>query len=83
MGRPAFAPPLQAVEAVPDQVNLPVQMDLPTIPDHPGPGDHGMPELTGPTFPVLSLPDDAGAADAAAVDLPDIPAADLPDIFGI
>ncbi len=83
MGRPVFAPPSQAVEAVPDQAFLPVPMELPTIPDHPGPGDHGMPELTGPTFPELSLPDAAGAADAAAVDLPDIPAADLPDIFGI
>lgn len=80
MGRPAFAPPSQAAEAVPNQANLPVQMDLPTIPDHPGPGDHGMPELTGPTFPVLILPEAAGAV---AVDLPDIPAADMPDIFEI
>ena len=80
MGRPDAAPPSQAADAIPAQANLPVPMELPTIPDHPGPGDHGMPELTGPTFPELSLPGDAGAA---AVDLPDIPAADLPDIFDI
>jgi hypothetical protein len=80
MGKPSFAPPPQATDAAASQAQLPEPMELPSIPDHPEPGDHGMPELTGPMFPELSLPD---AADVAAVDLPDIPAADLPEIFDI
>lgn len=80
MGKPVSAPPSQATNAVPGQAQLPDPITLPSVPDHPAPGDHGMPELSVPMFPELNLPD---AADAAAADLPDIPAAELPDVFDI
>ena len=72
MGKPNFAPPPAATENthLPSEVNLPEARPLPQpdIPDHPVPGDFGMPELTGPAFPDLSLPD--GAFDHAEVVLP-------------
>jgi hypothetical protein len=82
MGKPSYAPPPAATLNIhlPDQAKMPEPMQIPTpeIPDHPVPGDHGMPELSGPAFPELDLPD--GAIDHAQVVLPP---EHFPDFFGI
>ena len=82
MGKPSDAPPTAATgnSHLPSQANLPEPMPLPQpdIPDHPVPGDFGMPELTGPAFPALSLPDETlGHAEAI------LPPEHLPDFFEI
>ena len=72
-----FAPPEQATgNANSSHANLPDPIELPEVPE-----GGGMPELSVPTFEPLFLP--SSASNHAVADLPDIPAADLPDIFGI
>lgn len=78
MGRPDFTPPPQATSAVPLEAHLPGSMELPPMPEFPEPGDHGMPELTGPTFPELNLPAEAdGVSDLVMSHLPEIFEIDL------
>ena len=70
-----FAPPEQYTGTARSHTNLPGPITLPSIPE-----GVGTPELTGPTFTPLNLPDAAGAAVA---DLPELPTLDMPDIFVI
>lgn len=66
------APPEQARGSANSHAQLPDPIPLPDT--------GGMPELSGPTFEPLTLPEASGHA---VTDLPEIPAADLPGIFDI